>query len=84
MIKTAFIALLLVASVDCFPMEVVECHTVKEVLVCGEDECRVILETGKRATIYDIVAPGDRVRIKMKFMLGHIWETQCPQSSKGN
>ena len=83
MIKTILTVLFLVTSASCFPEEIVECHTVKEVLACSEGECRVMLETGKRATIRDIVAPGDRVRIKMEFMLGRIWETQCSQSSRG-
>jgi hypothetical protein len=56
-----------------------ECHTVEQVLKCGEDECRVILETGERVTAYFITVPGDRVVQNKEFRNVRLDNRLCPQ-----
>ena len=56
-----------------------ECHTVKEVLGCSARGCRVVLDSGQRASIFSMVFVEDRVRIFPDTMSGRIREGFCPQ-----
>lgn len=64
-----------------------ECREVVEVLRCGMDECRVVLDTDERATIYNIVYEGDRVYIERRNMKGWVraWcEVETDEPEKGS
>lgn len=55
-----------------------ECHEVRDVLSCGNKECRVLLDNYHRATVFDVVVPGDKVRIRTDFYSGEIDHQRCP------
>ena len=61
-----------------------ECHMVTEVLACNAEECRVKIESGRKATIRNIVVVGDIVRFNMRRMRGNLHEPTCPQESNQN
>ena len=40
-----------------------ECYRVIEVLKCGANECRVVIDDGRRITVENIVVPSDIVSL---------------------
>ena len=61
----------------CFGQD--RCVTITEILACGNDECRVVVDNARRITVSDLVVLDDVVLERVGRQRGFI-HSSCPQN----